>query len=173
MIYIFYDRLDFSEIILIACNLIQVKIFSSILRREVSLILYSLYKLILYSVGCFNDVRYSLSLCSIDSFSPSVIFITGKHSSYIFFRNSWGKMCVALLIWFQIQSAFFLLSLYIVVSVMNLLFGQFCAYHWKIFRSLNLVYGKWYTDPWYQFSIFHSLDDHWHYNYLRIYYRQG
>ena len=34
---------------------------------------------------------------------------------------------------------------------MNLLFGQFYAHHCKIFRLLNLVYGKWYIQtikPW-------------------------
>ena len=39
-------------------------------------------------------------------------------------------------------SQYFLLSQYISVSVMNLLFGQFYTHHCKIFRPLNLVYGK-------------------------------
>ena len=51
--------------------------------------------LILHSVGCFNEVKYSLFLCFIDSFTASVsqgkrflycvfTFIIGKHSLYIF-----------------------------------------------------------------------------------------
>ena len=39
-------------------------------------------------------------------------------------------------------SRYFLFYQYIFVSVMNLLFGQFYAHHCKIFRPLNLVYGK-------------------------------
>ena len=37
----------------------------------ISVILIYAY-IIIYSVGCFNEVRYSLFLCFIDSFSPSV-----------------------------------------------------------------------------------------------------
>ena len=117
-------------------------------------ILYCLYLWILWIVGCFSDIRYSLFFCLIEDFSPSdnqgrrflyfiLSWVVGNDSSYVFLNNlrkfekyvwqSWNESR-------DVQSMFCIFS-------MNLNFR--CSFIMRIvLYSLSIGWSQCSLDTW-------------------------